>query len=131
MSFILDLIIFLISYSVLSIVFALILIGLIMGTFLFMKIGFKMNEERWDNLFRYKNNFVLILIMVICLMIALVITFFISNLFFEFISYKYRNISSTLIILFLVLPIIFKFFKLKDYLKGRLTKDVKDKDLFD
>ncbi|WP_024615406.1 hypothetical protein [Clostridium sp. Ade.TY] len=131
MSFILDLIIFLISYSVLSIVFALILIGLIMGTFLFMKIGFKMNEERWDNLFRYKNNFVLILIIVICLMIALVITFFISNLFFEFISYKYRNISSTLIILFLVLPIIFKFFKLKDYLKGRLTKDVKDKDLFD
>ncbi len=131
MGFILNLIIFLISYSVLSIVFALILIGLIMGTFLFMKIVFKMNEERWDNIFRYKNNFVLILIMVICLMIALVITFFISNLFFEFISYKYKNISSILIILFLVLPIIFKFFKLKDYLKGRLIKDVKDKDLFD
>lgn len=131
MSFILDLIIFLISYSVLSIVFALILIALIMGTFLFIKIVFKMNEERWNNLFRYKNNFVLILIMVICLIIALIITFFISNLFFEFISYKYKNISSILIILFLVLPIILKFFKLKDYLKGRLTKDVKGKDLFD
>lgn len=81
-----------------------------------------MNERRWDKLFQYKKHLFLILIIVICLTIALIITFLVSNLFFEFISYKYKNIASILIILFLVLTIIFKFFKLKDYLKERLTK---------
>ena len=131
MNLILNLIIFLISYSILSIVFTLILLAIIMGIFLIMKVVFNMNEQRWDNLFKYKNNIVLMLIMVVCLMISLTITFVISNLFFEFIRFKYKEISSILIILFIALPIIFKFFKLRDYIKSKLTKDPNQKGLFD
>ncbi|OSB09149.1 hypothetical protein B2H97_12585 [Paraclostridium bifermentans] len=131
MSLILDLIIFFISYSMFSIVFSLILLGIIMGIFFIIKIVFNMNERRWDNLFRYKNNIVLILVMVVCLMISLIITFIISNLFFEFIEFKYKEISSILIILLISLPIIFKFFKLRDYIKSKLTKDPNQKGLFD
>ena len=131
MSLILDLIIFFISYSMFSIVFSLISLGIIMGIFFIIKIVFNMNERRWDNLFRYKNNIVLILVMVVCLMISLTITFIISNLFFEFIEFKYKEISSILIILFIALPIIFKFFKLRDYIKSKLTKDPNQKGLFD
>lgn len=131
MNLILNLIIFLISYSILSIVFTLILLAIIMGIFLIMKVVFNMNEQRWDNLFKYKNNIVLMLIMVVCLMISLTITFVISNLFFEFIKFKYKEISSILIILFIALPIIFKFFKLRDYIKSKLTKDPNQKGLFD
>lgn len=131
MSLILDLIIFFISYSMFSIVFSLISLGIIMGIFFIIKIVFNMNERRWDNLFRYKNNIVLILVMVVCLMISLTITFIISNLFFEFIEFKYKDISSILIILFISLPIIFKFFKLRDYIKEKLTKDPNQKGLFD
>lgn len=126
-----NLIIFLISYSILSLVFTLILLAIIMGIFLIMKVVFNMNEQRWDNLFRYKNNIVLILVMVVCLMISLTITFIISNLFFEFIEFKYKGISSILIILLISLPIIFKFFKLRDYIKAKLTKDPNQKGLFD
>ncbi|MEN2259721.1 hypothetical protein AAIB48_20175 (plasmid) [Paraclostridium benzoelyticum] len=122
MSLILNLIIFLISYSILSLVFTLILLDIIMGIFLIMKVVFNMNEQRWDNLFRYKNNIVLMLVMVVCLIISLSITFMISNLFFEFIEFKYKEISSILIILLISLPIIFKFFKLRDYIKSKLTK---------
>lgn len=131
MNLILNLIIFLVSYSILSIVFTLILLAIIMGIFLIMKVVFNMNEQRWDNLFKYKNNIVLMLIMVVCLMISLTITFVISNLFFEFIKFKYKEISSILIILFIALPIIFKFFKLRDYIKSKLTKDPNQKGLFD
>lgn len=131
MSLILNLIIFFVSYSILSIVFTLILLAIIMGVFLIMKVVFNMNEQRWDNLFKYKNNIVLMLIMVVCLMISLTITFVISNLFFEFIKFKYKEISSILIILFISLPIIFKFFKLRDYIKSKLTKDPNQKGLFD
>lgn len=131
MSLILDLIIFFISYSMFSIVFSLISLGIIMGIFFIIKIVFNMNERRWDNLFRYKNNIVLMLVMVVCLMISLTITFIISNLFFEFIEFKYKDISSILIILFISLPIIFKFFKLRDYIKEKLTKDPNQKGLFD
>lgn len=131
MSLILNLIIFFVSYSILSIVFTLILLASIMGVFIIMKIAFNMNEQRWDNLFKYKNNIVLMLIMVVCLMISLTITFVISNLFFEFIEFKYKEISSILIILFIALPIIFKFFKLRDYIKSKLTKDPNQKGLFD
>ncbi len=131
MSLILDLIIFFISYSMFSIVFSLISLGIIMGIFFIIKIVFNMNERRWDNLFRYKNNIVLILVMVVCLMISLTITFIISNLFFEFIEFKYKEISSTLIILLISLTIIFKFFKLRDYIKAKLTKDSNQKGLFD
>ncbi|WP_207741120.1 hypothetical protein [Paraclostridium bifermentans] len=131
MSLILDLIIFFISYSMFSIVFSLISLGIIMGIFFIIKIVFNMNERRWDNLFRYKNNIVLILVMVVCLMISLTITFIISNLFFEFIEFKYKGISSILIILLISLPIIFKFFKLRDYIKAKLTKDPNQKGLFD
>lgn len=131
MSLILDLIIFFISYSMFSIVFSLISLGIIMGIFFIIKIVFNMNEQRWDNLFRYKNNIVLILVMVVCLMISLTITFIISNLFFEFIEFKYKEISSILIILLISLPIIFKFFKLRDYIKSKLTKDPNQKGLFD
>ncbi|MBU5289357.1 hypothetical protein [Paraclostridium bifermentans] len=131
MSLILDLIIFFISYSMFSIVFSLISLGIIMGIFFIIKIVFNMNERRWDNLFRYKNNIVLILVMVVCLMISLTITFIISNLFFEFIEFKYKEISSILIILLISLPIIFKFFKLRDYIKAKLTKDPNQKGLFD
>lgn len=131
MSLILDLIIFFISYSMFSIVFSLISLGIIMGIFFIIKIVFNMNERRWDNLFRYKNNIVLILVMVVCLMISLTITFIISNLFFEFIEFKYKEISSILIILLISLPIIFKFFKLRDYIKAKLTKDSNQKGLFD
>ena len=131
MSLILNIIIFLISYSILSLVFTLILLAIIMGIFFIMKVVFNMNEQRWDNLFRYKNNIVLILVMVVCLMISLTITFIISNLFFEFIEFKYKEISSILIILFISLPIIFKFFKLRDYIKSKLTKDPNQKGLFD
>lgn len=131
MSLILDLIIFFISYSMFSIVFSLISLGIIMGIFFIIKIVFNMNERRWANLFRYKNNIVLMLVMVVCLMISLTITFIISNLFFEFIEFKYKDISSILIILFISLPIIFKFFKLRDYIKAKLTKDPNQKGLFD
>lgn len=131
MNLILNLIIFLISYSILSIVFTLILLAIIMGVFLIMKVVFNMNEQRWDNLFRYKNNIVLMLVMLVCLIISLTITFVISNLFFEFIKFKYKEISSILIILFISLPIIFKFFKLRDYIKSKLTKDPNQKGLFD
>lgn len=131
MSLILNLIIFLISYSILSLVFTLILLAIIMGIFLIMKVVFNMNEQRWDNLFRYKNNIVLMLVMVVCLMVSLTITFIISNLFFEFIEFKYKEISSILIILFISLPIIFKFFKLRDYIKSKLTKGPNQKGLFD
>lgn len=131
MSLILDLIIFFISYSMFSIVFSLISLGIIMGIFFIIKIVFNMNERRWDNLFRYKNNIALILVMVVCLMISLTITFIISNLFFEFIEFKYKEISSILIILLISLPIIFKFFKLRDYIKAKLTKDPNQKGLFD
>lgn len=131
MSLILDLIIFFISYSMFSIVFSLISLGIIMGIFFIIKIVFNMNERRWDNLFRYKNNIVLILVMVVCLMISLTITFIISNLFFEFIEFKYKEISSILIILLISLPVIFKFFKLRDYIKAKLTKDPNQKGLFD
>ncbi|MCU9814571.1 hypothetical protein [Paraclostridium sp. AKS73] len=131
MSLILNLIIFLISYSILSLVFTLILLDIIMGIFLIMKVVFNMNEQRWDNLFRYKNNIVLMLVMVVCLIISLSITFMISNLFFEFIEFKYKEISSILIILLISLPIIFKFFKLRDYIKSKLTKDPNQKGLFD
>lgn len=131
MNLILNLIIFLVSYSILSIVFTLILLAIIMGIFLIMKVVFNMNEQRWNNLFKYKNNIVLMLIMVVCLMISLTITFVISNLFFEFIKFKYKEISSILIILFIALPIIFKFFKLRDYIKSKLTKDPNQKGLFD
>ncbi|WP_394866920.1 hypothetical protein [Paraclostridium bifermentans] len=131
MNLILNLIIFLISYSILSLVFTLILLAIIMGIFLIMKVVFNMNEQRWDNLFRYKNNIVLMLVMVVCLIISLSITFMISNLFFEFIEFKYKEISSILIILFISLPIIFKFFKLRDYIKSKLTKDPNQKGLFD
>lgn len=131
MSLILNLIIFFVSYSILSIVFTLISLAIIMGIFLIMKVVFNMNEQRWDNLFKYKNNLVLMLIMVVCLMISLTITFIISNLFFEFIEFKYKDISSILIILFISLPIIFKFFKLRDYIKEKLTKDPNQKGLFD
>lgn len=126
-----NLIIFLISYSILSLVFTLILLAIIMGIFFIMKVVFNMNEQRWDNLFRYKNNIVLILVMVVCLIISLSITFMISNLFFEFIEFKYKEISSILIILLISLPIIFKFFKLRDYIKSKLTKDPNQKGLFD
>ncbi|MBN8048932.1 hypothetical protein J0A94_13910 [Paraclostridium bifermentans] len=126
-----NLIIFLISYSILSLVFTLILLAIIMGIFLIMKVVFNMNEQRWDNLFRYKNNIVLMLVMVVCLIISLSITFMISNLFFEFIEFKYKEISSILIILLISLPIIFKFFKLRDYIKSKLTKDPNQKGLFD
>lgn len=131
MNLILNLIIFLISYSILSLVFTLILLAIIMGIFLIMKVVFNMNEQRWDNLFRYKNNIVLMLVMVVCLIISLSITFMISNLFFEFIEFKYKEISSILIILLISLPIIFKFFKLIDYIKSKLTKDPNQKGLFD
>lgn len=131
MSLILNLIIFLISYSILSLVFTLILLAIIMGIFFIMKVVFNMNEERWDNIFRYKNNIVLMLVMVVCLIISLSITFMISNLFFEFIEFKYKEISSILIILLISLPIIFKFFKLRDYIKSKLTKDPNQKGLFD
>lgn len=131
MSLILNIIIFLISYSILSLVFTLILLAIIMGIFLIMKVVFNMNEQRWDNLFRYKNNIVLMLVMVVCLMVSLAITFIISNLFFELIEFKYKEISSILIILFISLPIIFKFFKLRDYIKSKLTKDPNQKGLFD
>lgn len=131
MSLILNIIIFLISYSILSLVFTLILLAIIMGIFFIMKVVFNMNEQRWDNLFRYKNNIVLMLVMVVCLIISLSITFMISNLFFEFIKFKYKEISSILIILFISLPIIFKFFKLRDYIKSKLTKDPNQKGLFD
>ncbi|EQK47243.1 putative membrane protein [[Clostridium] bifermentans ATCC 19299] len=131
MSLILNIIIFLISYSILSLVFTLILLAIIMGIFFIMKVVFNMNEQRWDNLFRYKNNIVLMLVMVVCLIISLSITFMISNLFFEFIEFKYKEISSILIILFISLPIIFKFFKLRDYIKSKLTKDPNQKGLFD
>lgn len=131
MSLILNIIIFLISYSILSLVFTLILLAIIIGIFLIMKVVFNMNEQRWDNLFRYKNNIVLMLVMVVCLIISLSITFMISNLFFEFIEFKYKEISSILIILFISLPIIFKFFKLRDYIKSKLTKDTNQKGLFD
>lgn len=126
-----NLIIFLISYSILSLVFTLILLAIIMGIFFIMKVVFNMNEQRWDNLFRYKNNIVLMLVMVVCLIISLSITFMISNLFFEFIEFKYKEISSILIILLISLPIIFKFFKLRDYIKSKLTKDPNQKGLFD
>lgn len=131
MSLILNIIIFLISYSILNLVFTLILLAIIMGIFFIMKVVFNMNEQRWDNLFRYKNNIVLILVMVVCLIISLSITFMISNLFFEFIEFKYKEISSILIILLISLPIIFKFFKLRDYIKSKLTKDPNQKGLFD
>lgn len=131
MSLILNIIIFLIYYSILSLVFTLILLAIIMGIFFIMKVVFNMNEQRWDNLFRYKNNIVLMLVMVVCLIISLSITFMISNLFFEFIKFKYKEISSILIILFISLPIIFKFFKLRDYIKSKLTKDPNQKGLFD
>ncbi|KKY02604.1 hypothetical protein VN21_02270 [Paraclostridium benzoelyticum] len=131
MSLILNLIIFLISYSILSLVFTLILLSIIMEIFLIMKVVFNVNEQRWDNLFRYKNNIVLMLVMVVCLIISLSITFMISNLFFEFIEFKYKEISSILIILLISLPIIFKFFKLIDYIKSKLTKDPNQKGLFD
>ncbi|WP_170075447.1 hypothetical protein [Paraclostridium dentum] len=131
MSLILDLIIFFISYSMFSIVFSLISLGIIMGIFFIIKIVFNMNERRWDNLFRYKNNIVLMLVMVVCLIISLSITFMISNLFFEFIEFKYKEISSILIILLISLPIIFKFFKLRDCIKSKLTKDPNQKGLFD
>lgn len=131
MSLILNIIIFLISYSILSLVFTLILLAIIMGIFFIMKVVFNMNEQRWDNLFRYKNNIVLMLVMVVCLIISLSITFMISNLFFEFIKFKYKEISSILIILLISLPIIFKFFKLRDYIKSKLTKDPNQKGLFD
>ena len=131
MNLILNLIIFLISYSILNLVFTLILLAIIMGIFFIMKVVFNMNEQRWDNLFRYKNNIVLILVMVVCLIISLSITFMISNLFFEFIEFKYKEISSILIILLISLPIIFKFFKLRDYIKSKLTKDPNQKGLFD
>lgn len=131
MSLILNIIIFLISYSILSLVFTLILLAIIMGIFFIMKVVFNMNEQRWDNLFRYKNNIVLMLVMVVCLIISLSITFMISNLFFEFIEFKYKEISSILIILLISLPIIFKFFKLRDYIKSKLTKDPNQKGLFD
>lgn len=131
MSLILNIIIFLISYSILNLVFTLILLVIIMGIFFIMKVVFNMNEQRWDNLFRYKNNIVLMLVMVVCLIISLSITFMISNLFFEFIEFKYKEISSILIILFISLPIIFKFFKLRDYIKSKLTKDPNQKGLFD
>lgn len=131
MSLILNLIIFLISYSILSLVFTLILLSIIMEIFLIMKVVFNMNKQRGDNLFRYKNNIVLMLVMVVCLIISLSITFMISNLFFEFIEFKYKEISSILIILLISLPIIFKFFKLIDYIKSKLTKDPNQKGLFD
>lgn len=131
MSLILNIIIFLISYSILNLVFTLILLAIIMGIFFIMKVVFNMNEQRWDNLFRYKNNIVLMLVMVVCLIISLSITFMISNLFFEFIEFKYKEISSILIILFISLPIIFKFFKLRDYIKSKLTKYPNQKGLFD
>lgn len=131
MNLILNLIIFLVSYSIMSLVFTLILLAITMGIFLIMKVVFNMNEQRWDNLFRYKNNIVLILVMLVCLIISLTITFVISNLFFEFIKFKYKEISSILIILFIALPIIFKFFKLRDYIKSKLTKDPNQKGLFD
>lgn len=131
MSLILNIIIFLISYSILNLVFTLILLAIIMGIFFIMKVVFNMNEQRWDNLFRYKNNIVLMLVMVVCLIISLSITFMISNLFFEFIEFKYKEISSILIILLISLPIIFKFFKLRDYIKSKLTKDPNQKGLFE
>ncbi|WP_394863610.1 hypothetical protein [Paraclostridium bifermentans] len=131
MNLILNLIIFLISYSILNLVFTLILLAIIMGIFFIMKVVFNMNEQRWDNLFRYKNNIVLMLVMVVCLIISLSITFIISNLFIEFIEFKYKEISSILIILLISLPIIFKSFKLRDYIKSKLTKDPNQKGLFD
>lgn len=131
MSLILNLIIFFVSYSIMSLVFTLILLAITMGVFLTMKVVFNMNEQRWDTLFRYKNNIVLMLVMVVCLMVSLAIIFVISNLFFEFIEFKYKEISSILIILFISLPIIFKFFKLRDYIKSKLTKDPNQKGLFD
>lgn len=131
MNIIRDLIIFGVSYSILSIICVLIFLGILMGTFFLMKIFFKMNEEKWDSLFKYKNSFVLIFIMLISFLISLIITFFMSKFFFDLINFKYRNVSSILIILFIGLPVIFKFIKLKDYIKSRLLKEENQKDLFD
>ena len=131
MSLILDLIIFFISYSIISIIFTLILLGLFMGTFFLIKIAFNMNEEKWDNLLKYKNNIVLIFIITICLIVALTIIYFISNLYFEIISFKYKRFSSEIIIICLVLPIIFKFFKLKDYVKCKIINNSNKKNLFE
>ncbi|WP_280771578.1 hypothetical protein [Salipaludibacillus daqingensis] len=117
----LDLLIFFISYILLSVLTGLFYIGVLLLFIWTIKKIFNMNETKWNALFRFRENkgvyvvFIFPYLLTIVMMIPLIIVWF------DMITFEYSVISSISIVMLLTISGIVKFSKLNDIVQDKLS----------
>src|SRR5699024_214174 len=115
----LKLLLFIISYILLSTIGSLSYVGLLFLFFWTLKKIFNMNEDKWTTLFKYRKGKGLYYVMVFPYLVMLVVMFPLSLTWFELINFEYRVLGSLSVIILLTLTLVFKFPKLKESLNEK------------
>lgn len=112
-----NIIIFVLSYILLSIFVSLLYVGLILAGFRLIKKVFKMTESKWNSLFRARNGRGIYYVLIFPYIIVIAIMFPISMAWFEIIDFEYSLLASVSIILLLGITGVFKFSKLESFMR--------------
>lgn len=105
---------FVVTYIVLDVISSLLYVGLLLLLFITMKKMFKMNEEKWSALFKYRKGKGLYFIMVFPYLLMIAIMFPVTMFGFELINFDYRVLGYIAVILLPTLILFLKLPKLKE-----------------
>ncbi|WP_413375888.1 hypothetical protein [Alkalihalobacillus sp. 1P02AB] len=111
-----NVLIFIMSYLVISLLVSLFYIGLLMFTFMMIKKIFHMNQAKWDSFFKFRKGRGLYYVMTLPYLLTLLIMFPLSMYWFDLIDFEFKLLSSLSMIMILTLTGIFKFSKLKEFI---------------
>src|SRR5699024_11947385 len=98
----LKLLLFIISYILLSTIGSLSYVGLLFLFFWTLKKIFNMNEDKWTTLFKYRKGKGLYYVMVFSYLVMLVVMFPLSLTWFDLINFYYRVFCSFFVFILVI-----------------------------
>lgn len=108
-----DIVLFLVSLLVISLVSSIVFLVLTLGFFTVTKKIFNMNEDKWSTFFEYKNGKGFYFSVFFPYVVTMILSYPLSLLWFTFIQYEHKTLGSLLITLLLIITGLFKFYKIK------------------
>ncbi|GGA64230.1 hypothetical protein [Ornithinibacillus halotolerans] len=118
-----DIIIFIASYLLLSIIGSLTYVGFVLLFFSFMKKRFNMNEVKWNTVFSYRKGKGLYYILIFPYVLTIAFIFFLSIAWFNFINFEYKIVAVVSLLLITTISAVVKFSKLRGMLPEKFQSN--------
>lgn len=115
-----DLLVFVLTYILITIIFYIFFVGIILLFILIIKITFKMNETKWTSFFSYRKGIGYYIVLAFPYLLTVLIMFPLSKFWFELINFEYKALGSLTIVVLLTLFGMFKFSKLKNMIREKV-----------